>query len=109
MKCFTTIFAACAVLLSIICPVVTPSPTIKVEGRGLSSRFVPAVHPVFPRAYWDNAPSPDRTVKEPVALVKRHYPAGPTASNWVYRSEPYGYSESHRKKEDHWRKDHSGK
>ena len=39
---------------------------IQVEGRDLASRFVPAVHPVFPRTYFDNALSPERTIKEPV-------------------------------------------
>lgn len=87
---------------------------IKVEGRDLSSRFVPAVHPVFPRTYWDSTASPARTVEEPVTPVKRGYPAGPTASNWVYRSEPYDKEHKNKNKDKKgngygWAKKHSGK
>jgi hypothetical protein len=84
---------------------------IKVEGRDLASRFVPAVHPVFPRTYFDNAPSPERTVKEPVTPVKRNYPAGPTASNYVFRSNPFEHKDKHEKekKKDKFHKEHSGK
>ena len=82
---------------------------IKVEGRDLASRFVPPVHPVFPRTYWDTNEQPKvpTPARDPVTPVKRNYPAGPTASNWVYRSEPYENKHKHeneKKKEREGRK-----
>ena len=77
---------------------------IKVEGRDLVSRFVPPVHPVFPRAYWDNEPKLPTPARDPVTPVKRGFVADPTASNFIYRSEPYAYAHDHYKYEKDWKK-----
>ena len=82
---------------------------IKVEGRDLVSRFVPPVHPVFPRAYWDNEGKLPTPARDPVTPVKRGYTPDPTASNYnyIYRSEPYAYAHDHYKYEKDWKKKYS--
>lgn len=82
---------------------------IKVEGRDLVSRFVPPVHPVFPRAYWDNEPKLPTPARDPVTPVKRDFAVDPTASSFIYRSEPYAYAHDHYKYEKDWKKKFSGK
>ncbi len=79
---------------------------IKVEGRDLVSRFVPPVHPVFPRTYWDNEPKVPTPARDPVTPVKRAVDA--TASSFIYRSEPYVFAKEHKYEKD-WKKKFSGK
>lgn len=81
---------------------------IKVEGRDLVSRFVPPVHPVFPRAYSDFDPKLPTPARDPVTPVKRGI-AHPTASNFIYRSEPYAFEHDHHRYEKDWKKKFSGK
>ncbi|KAF6226786.1 hypothetical protein HO173_012290 [Letharia columbiana] len=89
MKTFTTLVAACAVLYSVFCPVVAgPLPEIHAEGRQFDSRFAPIARPVFPRSYWDNVTATD-TTPAPKAH-KRSYPAGPSASAYVFHARHFG-------------------
>lgn len=62
-----------------------PLPAIRVEGRDFNSRFAPPARPVFPRSFYDNSTTP--TPPPGPTAVKRDYPAGPTASGLVFRSE----------------------
>lgn len=62
-----------------------PLPEIRMEGRDFNSRFAPPARPVFPRSYYENVTT-SAAPPGPTA-VKRDYPAGPTASALVFRSE----------------------
>ena len=62
-----------------------PANNIAIQGRNFNSRFAPPARPVFPRSYYDNI-----TISIPLpgpTAIKRNYPAGPTASGLVFRSE----------------------
>lgn len=89
MKTSTTLMAACAVLYSVFCPIVAgPLPEIHAEGRQFNSRFAPVARPVFPRSYYDNSTS---TTSSPgPTAYKRAYPAGPTASAYVFHDKHFG-------------------
>jgi len=88
MKTYTTLMAACAVVYSVFCPVVAgPLPEIQAEGRSFNSRFAPVARPVFPRSYYENISS-TTTTPGPTAY-KRAYPAGPTASAFVFHKEHF--------------------
>ncbi|MCJ1460857.1 hypothetical protein MMC28_011239 [Mycoblastus sanguinarius] len=90
MKFSTTIVAGLSVLYSVFCPVAAvPTPVIHVEGRQFNSRFAPEARPVFPRSFYDN--STQVAPRSPTA-AKREYPAGPTASALVFRSEAFDYA-----------------
>ena len=108
MKTSTALMAACAVVYSVFwsvqhlhsfiqssifltstSPVVAgPLPEIQAEGRQFNSRFAPVARPVFPRSYWDNVTS-TTTTPGPTAY-KRSYPAGPTASAFVFHERHFG-------------------
>ena len=62
-----------------------PLPVIPIEGRDFGSRFAPEARPVFPRSYYENITA--REAEPGPTAVKRSYPAGPTASGLVFRSE----------------------
>lgn len=106
MKTSTTLVAACAVLYSVFwsvqhlhslqssifltstSPVVAgPLPEIHAEGRQFNSRFAPVARPVFPRSYFDNITS-TTTTPGPTAY-KRAYPAGATASAYVFHAKHF--------------------
>ena len=108
MKTSVTLMAACAVLYSVFWSVQHlhsfiqssfvltrtspvgggPLPEIHAEGRQFNSRFAPVARPVFPRSYWDNVTS---TITPPgPTAVKRSYPAGPTASAYVFHDKHFG-------------------
>ena len=107
MKTSTTLMAACAVLYSVFWSVQHlhsfiqssifltstspvgggPLPEIHAEGRQFNSRFAPVARPVFPRSYYDNVTSTP-TFPGPTAY-KRSYPAGPTASAYVFHDKHF--------------------
>ncbi|MCJ1275488.1 hypothetical protein MMC21_003291 [Puttea exsequens] len=92
---FTILLSLLALLLAPL-SLAHPMPNnINKEGRDFNSRFAPIARPVFPRSYFENFTAsetedlPTRSLPlDTHPLAKRDYPAGPTASALVFRSEP---------------------